>query len=52
MVQAGHQFSFSVLCGDRLGRLILHLHTAQPDLLTQRGRAWVIELPTNLRKIT
>ena len=38
--QPGHLFSFSVLCGDRLGRLILHLHT-DSGLLTPRSRSWV-----------
>lgn len=38
--QPGHLFSFSVLCGDRLGRLILHLHS-DSDLLTPRLRSWV-----------
>ena len=36
--QPGHVFSFSVFCGDRLGRLILHLHS---DTLTSRSRSWV-----------
>ena len=38
--QPGHLFSFSVLCGDRLGRLILHLHM-DSGLLGPRSRSWV-----------
>ena len=38
--QPGHLFTFSVLCGDRLGRLILHLHT-DSGLLSPRSRSWV-----------
>ena len=38
--QPGHLFSFSVLCGDRLGRLILHLHTDSGPL-GPRSRSWV-----------
>jgi len=37
-VTLGHLFSMSVFCGDRLGRLILHLHT---DILSSRSRTWV-----------
>lgn len=33
----GHLFTFSVLCGDRLGRLVLHLHQ---DLATVSRKAW------------
>jgi len=33
----GHLFTFSVLCGDRLGRLVLHLHQ---DLASSSCKAW------------
>jgi len=33
----GHTFIFSVLCCDRLGRLVVHLHT---DRVTQRSLKW------------
>ena len=36
----GHVFSFSVFCGDRLGRLILHLHD-DSDRLNSRSKSWV-----------
>lgn len=34
---AGHTFTFTVLCGDRLGRLVIHQHA---DLLDARNKAW------------
>ena len=34
----GTMFSFSVFCGDRLGRLILHLHS---ERFSPRNRSWV-----------
>jgi len=33
----GHLFCFTVFCGDRLGRLIVHLHA---DLITSRNKSW------------
>jgi len=33
----GHLFTFSVLCGDRLGRLVLHLHQ---DSVSSSRKAW------------
>eukprot|EP00090_Calanus_glacialis_P008751 TRINITY_DN17102_c0_g1_i3.p1 TRINITY_DN17102_c0_g1~~TRINITY_DN17102_c0_g1_i3.p1 ORF type:complete len:573 (-),score=118.32 TRINITY_DN17102_c0_g1_i3:206-1924(-) len=36
-VNPGHLFSFSVFCGDRLGRLIVHLHA---DLISSRNKSW------------
>jgi len=36
-VNLGHLFSFSVFCGDRLGRLIVHLHA---DLISSRNKSW------------
>lgn len=36
-ISPGHLFSFSVFCGDRLGRLIVHLHA---DLISSRNKSW------------
>jgi len=40
----GHLFTFSVLCGDRLGRLVLHLHQ---DLASSSCKAWAAFLSSS-----
>jgi len=40
----GHLFTFSVLCGDRLGRLVLHLHQ---DLASSSCKAWATFLSSS-----
>jgi len=40
----GHLFTFSVLCGDRLGRLVLHMHQ---DLASSSCKAWAAFLSSS-----